>query len=686
MKRTLIFVLGMVVMAVTLAACGEDEAPAVQIVEVPKEVIVTKEVIKEVPVEVVVEKEVIKEVKVPGETVVVEKIVELGAGTKFGEAPMLAQLVLAGKLPPVEERLPEDPLVMPVFSEIGKYGGTMRRGFLGPTDVHCNSGRVNGTGPMRWNTPGTDIIHHVASGLEGNADGSEWTMSLRKGMKWSDGAPFTADDFIFQSIDVHGSDEIKPGKQLWYKGPYDEFVEVSKVDDTTVKFTYPGPYYIFPKMMLFSCTNFNMPYAPKHHLKQFHSKFNSDADANAKAAGFESWIQHYLNREDFRDNVDRPSTRPWLFRNTRGDPTIIFERNPYWFGVDPEGNQLPYIDRLRLGLVETPEVLMLKAIQGDVDFQGRHVQLPNFPVLKENEAKGGYTVQLVNTYGGVDAFVTVNQGIPGELGDLLRNKTFRLGLAAAIDRDFINKTALLGLATVRNVVPPPGHPHHPGPEYETKNLKYDVDLANKLLDQVIPNKGADGFRTLPSGESFEYLIGATPAFGPWPDVAEQSARFFQEVGVNAKAHVVERSLLRNQWRANEIQAYVWDQDRTADVFFSPWQAIPLSNGSSWGPTIGQWFATDGKDGTEPSDEIKQIVAWYREGLTLPPEESAKLAQKIYKWHVDNQVQSGVAGMSPMVMGVVVVNEDLGNVPDSWANDVVFNTPWPAFPEQFYYKR
>ena len=689
MKRPLMIVVAMAVMAVVLAACGGDEAPAARIVEVPGEtVIIEQEVIVEVPVEVVVEREVIVEVKVPGETIVIEKIVQVG-GIQFGEAPLLAQLVLAGKLPPVEERLPDEPLVIPVFGEIGKYGGTLRRGHLGPGDVSCNQGRMNGTSPLRWNTPGTELLPHVAKSIEGNSDGSEWTVKLRKGMRWSDGAPFTADDWIFVGNDVQGNDDLKPGKTTWFSGPYDDHVVVEKVDDVTVKFTYPGSYYIFPKMMLFSCTSTSLPYEPKAYMEQFHGDYNSDADSLAKADGYEGWIQNYLNKADPRDNKERPTTRAWRFMNVRADPVVIFERNPFYFAVDPAGNQLPYIDKMRLGLVETPEVLMLKAIQGEIDFQGRHIQLPNFPVLKQNEAKGGYTVQLVNTYGGVDAFVTVNQSLDGELGDLLREKSFRLGLAAAIDRDFIKKTAMLDLGTVRNAIPPPGHPHHPGPEYETKNLVYDVALANKLLDEVIPNFGSDGFRTLPSGESFDYLIGATPAFGPWPDVAEQAARFFQAVGINAQAHVVERSLLSNQWRSKPgLQAYVWDQDRTADLFFSPWQAIPLQISSSWAPFNGAWIQTDGQgtDVTEPTDEVKQLVAWYREGLTLPSDESAELAKKIYAWHVDNQVQSGIVGMSPMVMGVVVVNENLGNVPDSWANDVVFNTPWPAFPEQFYYKR
>ena len=321
---------------------------------------------------------------------------------------------------------------------------------------------------------------------------------------------------------------------------------------------------------------------------------------------------------------------------------------------------------------------MLKAVQGEVDFQGRHVQLPNFPVLKENEEQGGYTVQLVNTYGGVDAFVTVNQGYPGELGDVMRNKDFRLGLAAAIDRDFITRRPSWGSRRAERR-PPLGHPQHPGPEYDTKNLVYDVDLANQYLDKVLPDKGTDGMRTLPSGDTFEYLIGATPAFGPWPGRRGAGGpilpgRRHQRQGPRGGAQPAKQPVARQ--RASRLRL---GPGPNGDVFFSPWQALPLSISSSWGPTLGQWFASDGEEGDEPYEEIKQLVEWYREGLKLPPMSPAKLAQKIYAWHVDNQAQSGVAGMSPMVMGVVVVNENLGNVPPSWANDVVFNTPWPSFP-------
>ena len=185
------------VLALALAACGDEAVVEPQIVEVEKEIIVEKEVVKEVEVEVVVEKEVIKEVKVPGETIVVTKEVQI---QKFREAPMLAQLVAAGKLPPVEERLPvkSDVMVIPAIDEVGKYGGSLRRVLIGPGDVSCNVGRVNGMAPFRYTMDGTELVAHTAKGMEPNSDGSEWTVNLREGLKWSDGAPFTADDWIFR--------------------------------------------------------------------------------------------------------------------------------------------------------------------------------------------------------------------------------------------------------------------------------------------------------------------------------------------------------------------------------------------------------------------------------------------------------------------------------------------------------
>ena len=669
-------------MAVALAACGGAEAPEPQVIEVPKEVIVEKEIIKEVPVEVVVEKEVVREVQVPGVTQVVEKIVEVEAPTKLGEAPMLAQLVLAGKLPPVEERVPDPPLVIPVFREIGKYGGTARRGFIGPTDVYCNAGRITGGGLVRWTNDGTEIIPNIAVTLEPNEDGTVWTAKLREGMKWSDGAPFTADDFVYMATEVQGDDSLKPGKAIWYKGSGDTPVVVTKVDDTTVKFTYPLPYWHLAKRLTIKCIDQNISYTPAHYMKQFMPQYNPDAEKIAKDAGNETWQAYYNNRLDYRWNPDKPSAKPWLFNNPASDPVIILERNPFYHGVDPAGNQLPYIDFWRLDIVTDKAVLSLKAIQGELDFQARHIQITDFPVLKENEDKGGYVIKLQPTDGGADAFVTVNVSVGGEMGEVLNDQNFRLGLAASIDREFVKETINLGFGKVRNILPTQGHPHHPGPEWETKNIEYDVDRANELLDKIVPNRGSDGYRTLPSGEELQYFVGTAPAFGAWPEITEHVANNYKAVGINAEPKISEFGLLLNKARAGEMHGIVWANDYTADVFVWPAKTMP---GTYWAPGYGQWWTSKGAEGPEPPDYLKQLLDWWQEGQSANPENQARLGKEIYKWHVENQVQSGIIGQSPMVMGVAIVSKRLGNVPETWANDMAYNTPMSAFPEQFYFK-
>lgn len=606
---------------------------------------------------------------------------------KFNEAPMLAEMVAAGTLPPVEERLPLEPMVMDVFDEIGKYGGTIRRAFVAPGDIGCNTGRFNGVMPCRWTNDGIDVIPYIAKSWEPVEGGKAWIFNLREGMKWSDGAPFTADDWVYQYEDVFANDELKGGKPDWFKGPDPENpVVVTKVDDYTVKFTYPKAFYPLPQMFAaLGCLSTSLPYSPAHYFKQFHKKYAGDkAEELAKAAGFETWVQYYSNRENYQLNIERPSTRPWLLRNTNGEQVVRTERNPYYPVVDPAGNQLPYVDEVRYDLVSGSDVVILRAIEGGIDFQARHIETTAIPVLKENEEKGGYNLVLVPGFGGNDCMFNINISYGGPEQVVLANRDFRLALSHAIDRNFIQEVAFVGLGTISNYLPAPDSPQHPGPEWETKHMEYDVDMANELLDKVVPDRDSDGFRTLPDGSRLEIVISVTPRFGPWPDVAEQVAQYWSDVGVRARPDIMERSLLNERNNANECMVYVWGPGRAVNVFVqSPW--IDCSSSCPWGVDYQIWYATNGEAGTEPPDEVKRLTEIVVEGRGLPPEEANPMAQEIYKWIIDNQVIIGTVRRSPMVQGVTVVNKKLGNVPPSWANDTTFNTPWTAYPEQFYYK-
>ena len=628
------------------------------------------------PETVVVEKEVVKFVEVaPAKPV---------AFAKFGEAPILAQKVAAGKLPPVEQRLPEEPLVIPA-AEIGTYGGTIRRGFKGPSDWP-NYIRVSRTGLVRYTTDGSAIMPGIARGWEASDGGKVWTFFLRKGMKWSDGAPFTADDFVFQFEDVIGNDELSPTKptQLNVGG---ELAKLEKVDDYTIRVRFAVPNYIFPEVVAqmdygFCCLG-NMLFTPAHYMKQFHIKYNPDANELAKDEGFDNWAQLYANKFDQRVNWEMPDVRPWVLTNKHSSQRLIAERNPYYYGVDQEGNQLPYVDRLTFDQFESLETFTLRALAGEVDFQGRHVSINDLSVLKENEARGEYKI-LLWRQDASDLNLVINQSWQGPEAEFLTNKKFRQALSIAFDRDEINEISLLGLAVPRQLVPPPAHDHYPGDDYAFRYTQYDPDLANQWLDEILPNKDGDGFRLMPNGERLTIVLTTAPIFGPWVDIAEQVARFWDAVGVKTNVDVVTRSLLQTRSDGNAAMVTTFTQGRTSFIFSVPDETSPIWEQSMIGPAYGAWHASNGQEGIEPPAEMKELVDLHIKGVTVPLEESAEIGKEIFRRHAENLWIIGIAGLSP-ASGVMVVNQRLRNVPDQAANSWPMRHPATAFPEVFFYR-
>ncbi len=133
--------------------------------------------------------------------------------SKYHEAPVLAEMVAAGELPVVDERLPAEPLVEEV-AQVGTYGGLLRRGFLGPSD-HNNYTRLVYDALVRNSPDGSEVIPHIAKGWESNDDFTQWTVNLREGMKWSDGEPFTADDIMFWYNDIALNTDLSPSAPGW---------------------------------------------------------------------------------------------------------------------------------------------------------------------------------------------------------------------------------------------------------------------------------------------------------------------------------------------------------------------------------------------------------------------------------------------------------------------------------------
>ncbi|MBA4398483.1 MAG: hypothetical protein C0396_01195 [Anaerolinea sp.] len=334
------------------------------------------------------------------------------AVTTYKEAPMLADLVAKGELPPVEERLPENPLVVPVTESIGVYGGTWHRGFLGPSDYN-NYTRVVYDALVRFSPDGSTIEPRLIESWESSDDFTTWTIHMRKGAKWSDGEPFTADDILFWYEDVLLNTDLTPKVPKWMQSKDGSTAVVAKVDDYTVTWTYTNPNTTL-MMELANQDGGDKSYAvflPAHYLKQFHAKY-ANADELAKMvtdASFKTWGELFATRKNPAENPDRPVMAAWKPMTRVSDEILVLQRNPYYVGVDSEGNQLPYIDEVQFKFFQDSQALNLAAIAGELDMQERHIIMGNYPVFKENEAAGKYRVITWSTFGGSDAAITFNQ-------------------------------------------------------------------------------------------------------------------------------------------------------------------------------------------------------------------------------------------------------------------------------------
>ena len=271
----------------------------------------------------------------------------------YSEAPMLAELVRASKLPPVDQRLPKEPVVVKPVSEIGQYGGTYRRVATRATDNRLND-RMGYEPIIRRARDAKTIIPGIAKSWEILDGGKAFVFYLREGMKWSDGQPFSADDFVFYYEDVLLNKDLNPSfpSRLTVAG---SAVKVEKLSDYVVKYSFVKPYGLFTEFMAFRG---GWVYAPKHYLKQFHPKYakKNELDAKVKAAEYEFWYQLYGNRAEIRLNKDCPTIRAWKLMTETNVTRQMAERNPFYWKVDPEGNQLPYIDRVTYDMVESAEI------------------------------------------------------------------------------------------------------------------------------------------------------------------------------------------------------------------------------------------------------------------------------------------------------------------------------------------
>ena len=624
---------------------------------------------------------------------------------KFGEAPALAELVKAGKLPPVEQRLPQEPMVIKPLRSVGKYGGTWRRGFLGPGDSE-NGNRVRASDKLLfWDVNGTHIVPNVAQGWETSADGRRTTLFLRKGMKWSDGASFTADDFMFWYEDMYQNKDLikSPAPELSANGKPGRVI---KVDETTVLFEFDDPHFLFASQLagdtqvgggqsrLQSEERELGLYAPAHYLKQFLPKYSSVDSLNekAKAAGFDNWAQVFKIKSDWRLNPDVPTISAWRMVQPINSQAWVLERNAYFWATDMEGNQLPYLDKVQLTLAENPEVINLRAIAGEYDYMERFIDLAKLPVLLENAARGHYKVHLDPGFNGSDSELKFNFAyrLDPEIQKWFANLEFRRALALGIDREQINEAFFLGLGVTGTPIPADIIPESPGKDWRQRWATLNVAKANAMLDAIgLKKKDAEGFRVrTDNGERLRLQIDVAQTLSPtWPQQAEMIIQQWRAIGIWADMRLFERSLFYTRVRNDQNQIVLWSNNGSESLYLYTIPVLPIDPQSSFGgAAYAQWYASNGAAGIKPTDpELLKGFELLRSAVSQPEERRVQIAQEIWKLLVDQVWSIGLVGQSPAYMGTRVVNERLENVPARTCVSQHCRTPWSGHPEQWYYR-
>lgn len=624
--------------------------------------------------------------------------IALAETLEYQESPLLSELVKAGKLPSVEQRLPVEPLVIKPVSEVGVYGGTWHSGFTGPADGQ-NMARIVHDHLLFWNNEVTQVVPQIAKSWDISTDGKIITFHLRTGLKWSDGSPFNADDILFWYEDLFLNDELNPTKASWMsiggaRG------KVEKIDNTTLRFTFAAPYRAFIDAVASLTVSGHFYrggeamglYAPKHYMKQFHPRYTplADLEKKAKNAGLTNWAQLFKLKNNPMVNPDCPTMAPWRVVTPINSQQMVMERNPYYYAIDTAGNQLPYIDKLVFDLAENLEVINLKALQGLYDFQVRHIDITKVPVFKQNQEKGGYTVKFWRWPHGSDAGLYFNQSYRGdkELESWLQNKEFRKALSLSIERTQLNEVFWLGLGMPGSGAPSADSPYFLGPESLKQNAVLDVATANQILDGLGLKKNAEGFRQRLDGKGQLILpistIGATHL--NFTGIANMiNEQWEKNVGIKSDVREMERGLGFTKLQNNELEIMMWSNDGTDNPFTYPFYATTFSPLSPQGPFHGLWWDSAGTKGIKPEGDLMKQLDLFTQGLALAPEQRIEIGKSILRLGLDNLWTIGTVGNSPAFMGVAIVKNTMHNVPDKLVGSTPAQTPSNAHPEQFYIK-
>ena len=576
------------------------------------------------------------------------------------ETPFFAAAVADGKLPKVDDRIPGEPAIV---DSSGRPGGQLRMLMASPKDTRMMA--VYGYARLVGYTPALEIVPDMLKSVDVQ-DGRVFTLHLRQGMKWSDGQPFTAEDFRYWFEDVAQNRQLSPSGLPAALLPNGEAPRFEVLDAQTVRYGWSRPNPLFlpglagPDPLYIYC--------PAHYLKQFHEKYAEEAALAAlvKKARDRSWaaLHNKMSNMYRNDNPKLPSLDPWILKTKPPADRFVFERNPYYYRIDTAGHQLPYIDRVILSLADA-KIIPAKTAAGESDLQARYLTFDDYTFLRQSEDRNHFNVRLWRTGPGsqLALYPNLNVNDPVWRG-LVRDLRFRRALSLAVDRHEINQVIFFGLALEGQNTVLPNSPLYE-PAYRQAWARYDPGEANRLLDVIgLTKRGSDGVRLLPDGRPVEIIVEDAGESTEQADVLELIRDSWRKIGVRLFAKPSQLTLFRRRVFSGETLMSIDKgvENGLPNASSSPWEFAPTTQQQLEWPKWGQYFETRGAAG-EPPDlpsavQLRDLfAAWL--GAAAPEQHTRVWGQILRIW-ADEVFSIGTVGG---VLQPVVVNGNLRNVPE-----------------------